>query len=192
MNIFKKFSGWLSHPSVKIAAGVLLVLGIIAGVAAVIIINVALEHTNNMEFCTSCHEMETPLEEYKESIHYQNRVGVRATCPDCHVPKGGLSKYLAKLAAVKDILGSFTGEINTPEKYEALRGEMAKSVWEKMRATDSRECRSCHQFDAMKLEAQGKSARKKHTSAMNDEGKEHETCIDCHQGIVHQLPQDES
>ncbi len=25
-------------------------------------------------------------QEYKETIHYSNRSGVRAICPDCHVP----------------------------------------------------------------------------------------------------------
>ncbi|MFO1253016.1 MAG: NapC/NirT family cytochrome c, partial [Inhella sp.] len=50
--------------------------------------NTAMEWTNREAFCISCHEMEQNVfVEYRNTIHYQNRTGVRATCPDCHVPK---------------------------------------------------------------------------------------------------------
>jgi cytochrome c-type protein NapC len=26
-------------------------------------------------------------QEYKDTIHYSNRTGVRAICPDCHMPR---------------------------------------------------------------------------------------------------------
>ena len=49
--------------------------------------NTAMEATNTMEFCIGCHEMENNVyKEYKPTIHYANRTGVRAGCPDCHVP----------------------------------------------------------------------------------------------------------
>ena len=50
--------------------------------------NTAMEATNTMTFCISCHEMKDNVyKEYKHTIHYQNRTGVRATCSDCHVPR---------------------------------------------------------------------------------------------------------
>jgi hypothetical protein len=50
--------------------------------------NTAMEWTNREAFCISCHEMKDNVyAEYRNTIHYQNRTGVRATCPDCHVPK---------------------------------------------------------------------------------------------------------
>ncbi|MDH5778369.1 MAG: NapC/NirT family cytochrome c, partial [Gammaproteobacteria bacterium] len=50
--------------------------------------NTSLHLTNSESFCISCHEMRDYVyKEYKETIHYSNRTGVRATCPDCHVPK---------------------------------------------------------------------------------------------------------
>ncbi len=54
--------------------------------------NTAVEATNSLGFCTSCHEMDTVYEEYKKSVHYQNQSGVRAICPDCHVPKEWVPK----------------------------------------------------------------------------------------------------
>jgi len=79
------------------------------------------------------------------------------------------------------------GTIDTPEKFEAHRLTMAKRVWKTMKETDSRECRNCHRFDFMDMEEQDKTARKKHLRSI-DEGK---TCIDCHQGIAHELPDEE-
>jgi cytochrome c-type protein NapC len=90
----------------------------------------------------------------------------------------------AKIMAAKDIYHEIIGTIDTPEKYEKHRWDMASRVWAKMKATDSRECRSCHSFERMNLEEQGKSASKKHHSAPQ-KGK---TCIDCHKGIAHEEP----
>ena len=63
---------------------------------------------------------------------------------------------------------------------------MAERVWASMEATGSSECRNCHSFEAMDLEEQRRRPRTKHPEAM-EEGK---TCIDCHKGIAHSLPED--
>ena len=155
-----------------------------AGVVFAGLFNVVLSSTNEMDFCTDCHTMKIPLEEYKESAHFKNASGVRATCADCHVPKPFIPKMIAKVMASKDVYHEIMGTIDTPEKYEAYRWKMANMVWDKMRASDSRECRSCHDYSQMNLEEQDRSARKRHGRAV-DEGK---TCIDCHKGIAHEDP----
>ena len=155
-----------------------------AGIIFAGVFNIGLSATNEMDFCTSCHSMKINLEEYKETLHYKNASGVRATCADCHVPKEFGPKMVAKVLAYKDVLHEILGTIDTPEKYEAHRWDMASRVWEKMRASDSRECRSCHDYSQMDRGEQGRSARKRHGRA-EDEGK---TCIDCHKGIAHEEP----
>jgi cytochrome c-type protein NapC len=162
----------------------LLFLVFVAGIVFAGLGNMGLSATNEMDFCTSCHSMKVNLEEYKETIHYQNASGVRATCSDCHVPEPFFPKMVAKVVAAKDVYHEIIGTIDTKEKYEQHRWDMASRVWEKMRATDSRECRSCHDYTSMDLSEQGRSARKRHGRAM-DEGK---TCIDCHKGIAHEEP----
>lgn len=164
----------------------LLVLFVVfaGGIVFAGLFNVGLSATNEMEFCTSCHSMAIPYGEYKESAHYQNASGVRATCSDCHVPKSFGPKMVAKVLAYKDVLHEFLGTIDTPEKYEQHRWDMANRVWAKMKATDSRECRSCHDYTQMDLSEQDRSARNRHGRA-EDEGK---TCIDCHKGVVHEEP----
>lgn len=140
--------------------------------------------TNTTEFCTSCHSMQWVQEEWMESYHYKNASGVRAGCSDCHVPHSLGPKLYAKVMAAKDVWGEIMGTIDTEEKFEAHRWKMANRVWAKMEATDSRECRSCHAFDAMDLTEQEKTSRKKHNRAQ-EQGK---TCIECHKGVAHEEP----
>ncbi len=155
-----------------------------AGVIFAGLFNVGLSLTNEMDFCTSCHSMKINLEELKETTHYKNASGVQATCSDCHVPESFVPKMIMKVLAYKDVMHEILGTIDTKEKYESHRWEMANRVWEKMRSTNSRECRSCHDFSQMDLSEQDRSARKRHARA-EDEGK---TCIDCHKGIAHEEP----
>lgn len=177
----------LRSPAAKTALGVLLVVGFGAGVVFWGGFNWALELTNTEAFCISCHEMKDNVyAEYKQSIHFQNHSGVRATCPDCHVPKEWRHKIVRKIRASNELWGHLvTRSIWTREKFEARRIELAKHEWERMKTTDSRECRNCHNFDYMDFTKQENRAAKQHQTAI-DEGK---TCIDCHQGIAHRLPE---
>jgi cytochrome c-type protein NapC len=156
----------------------------LAGIVFAGLFNMGLAYTNRMEFCTDCHTMKINLEELQETAHGKNASGVGATCADCHVPKAFVPKMIAKVMAAKDVYHEILGTIDTPEKYEAMRWDMASRVWEKMKASDSRECRSCHDFANMDLTEQERSARAKHGNA-EDKG---QTCIDCHKGIAHEEP----
>ena len=144
--------------------------------------NTAMEMTNTLDFCISCHEMEENVfREYQKTVHYTNRSGVRATCSDCHVPRPWIHKVIRKIEASNEIFHKILGTIDTPEKFDAKRLHLAKNVWRAMKSTDSRECRNCHNFDSMKPEDQKKRSRKQHATAMEEGG----TCIDCHKGIAH-------
>lgn len=146
--------------------------------------NTSLEVTNTESFCISCHEMRDYVyKEYKETIHYTNRTGVRATCPDCHVPREWGYKVVRKIGATNELLHKVMGTIDTPEKFADKRLELAESVWKSMKSTDSRECRNCHAFNSMALKAQKNSSRLAHKRGQQ-EGR---TCIDCHMGIAHHI-----
>jgi len=175
----------LKVPSVKYSLGAVLVAGFVSGIVFWGGFNTAMEMTNNEQFCISCHEMEDNVyQEYKETIHYSNRTGVRATCPDCHVPKEWHHKVIRKIQATNELLHKALGTIDTREKFEAKRLKLAQHVWKVMEETDSRECRNCHNFDFMDFGEQGRRAVKQHSEGL-ETGK---TCIDCHKGIAHELP----
>ena len=147
--------------------------------------NWAVEATNTEKFCISCHEMrENVYEEYTESIHYYNRSGVRAICTDCHVPKEWGPKMVRKVRASAELYHWLMGTISTREKFEEHRLELAGNVWRTMKASDSRECRNCHDEVSMDFGSQQSRSADRHEEGFDD-GK---TCIDCHRGIAHQLP----
>jgi cytochrome c-type protein NapC len=172
----------LIKPSKMYAAGLLLLIGVVVGVLGWGGFNWGLELTNTEKFCISCHEMEsTVYQELKETIHYSNPSGVRATCPDCHVPRPWVYKIIRKIQASNELYHHFMGTLDTPEKFEAHRRELAEHVWRVMKETDSRECRNCHSADSMNLMAQSQRARTRHEQATENG----ETCIDCHKGIAH-------
>ncbi len=176
---------FLKKPTAKYSIGTLLIVGFISGVIFWGGFNTAMEMTNTEAFCISCHEMRVNVyEEYKDTVHYTNRTGVRATCPDCHVPKEWIHKVVRKIKASNELYHKALGTIDTPEKFEAKRLQLARNVWKAMKETDSRECRNCHNYDSMDYTEQGRRAIKQHQEGL-EKGK---TCIDCHKGIAHSLP----
>ena len=124
-------------------------------------------------------------EELRSTIHYTNRSGVRATCPDCHVPHEWTAKIARKMAASKEVWGMVFGTINTREKFLDKRLELAQHEWTRLAANDSLECRNCHDFTYMDITAQESRAAEQHQRFLASGEK---TCIDCHKGIAHQLP----
>lgn len=178
----------LSKSKLKWTVGILGVVGLLTlgamlfwGMASVVHL------TNDTNFCISCHEMkENNFAEYSQTIHAKNRTGVQASCSDCHVPHDTIGLLKRKVLAANDVWHHLLGTIDTPEKFEQRRSELASRVWQHMKSTDSQECRSCHNVQAMDPDAQGPTARKQHRK-MQSEGK---TCIDCHYGIAHHEPND--
>ena len=175
----------LWKPSTRFSLGSIAIFFTLVGILFWGGFNWSMELTNTETFCISCHEMEENVyQEYKDTIHYSNRSGVRATCPDCHVPKEWIHKVVRKIRATNELFHKVLGTIDTPEKFNAKRFELAKHVWADMKANDFRECRKCHDMQSMDFDEQeGRSSRKHKTASEKGE-----TCIDCHKGIAHELP----
>ena len=175
----------LRQPSAKYSLLILLVVGFFSGIIFWGGFNTAMEATNTLGFCVSCHEMrDTVYQEYKKTVHYSNRTGVRAICSDCHVPKDWVHKMARKIQATGEVYGKIMGTIDTPEKFEAKRLELAQHEWDRMKASDSRECRNCHTLEGMSKDTQTATAWRRHKGA-KEKG---ETCIECHKGIAHKDP----
>jgi len=184
--VFRKIRNFFSTPSSRWGLGVLLSIGFVAGVIAWVGLETVLASTNTMAFCIGCHEMrDNPYAEYQESAHFVSRSGLRPNCADCHVPKAFFPKMGAKIRATFiEIPSHLMGKIDTPEKYEAKREELAMRVWARMQANDSAPCRACHDVNAMSADEQALRAVREHEAGFA----EGDTCIDCHQGIAHTLP----
>ena len=175
----------LRKPSAKYSLLTLVFGGFVAGIIFWGGFNTVMEATNTLDFCIGCHEMhDNVYQEYKKTIHYANRTGVRAICSDCHVPKDWVHKMARKIQASGEVWGKITGSISTPEKFEAKRLELAEHEWARMKGNDSRECRNCHSFDGMDTEKQKLRGAKMHKIGQSEK----KTCIDCHKGIAHKKP----
>ena len=185
--VLKRTWSFLKRPSAKYSLIGIATVSFFAGLIFWGGFNTGMEATNQLEFCIGCHEMrDNVYQEYKQTIHYSNRTGVRAICSDCHVPKDWGHKILRKIQASQEVWGKLTGYIDTREKFESHRMELATHEWDRMKASGSRECRNCHNFEAMSGVVQKQSVYNKHMKA-KDEG---QTCIDCHKGIAHHLPKE--
>jgi cytochrome c-type protein NapC len=182
INLFKRLWVIMKSPS-SAAMGFILLIGFLGGVIFWGGFNTGMEVTNTEEFCSGCH---APIvKEIKETIHWSNRSGVRAICSDCHVPHNWTDKIVRKVQASKELVAFAMGTISTQEKFEARRGYLANREWHRMKENNSQECRNCHEFDFMDFSEQGARSVKQHSTALASGEK---TCVDCHKGIAHQLP----
>ncbi|MDR9827702.1 pentaheme c-type cytochrome TorC [Vibrio sp. FNV 38] len=187
MSFLKKLWRTMTRPAVHISLGVLTLGGFIAGVIFWGGFNTALEVTNTEEFCVSCHTMsENVYVELQETVHWKNNSGVRATCPDCHVPHNWTDKIARKMQASKEVFAQIFGDLDTPEKFEARRLDLARHEWDRFSANGSLECKNCHNYDSMDFEQMSPTARIQMSSAAERD----QSCVDCHKGIAHHLPQD--
>jgi len=161
----------------------LLGLGFVGGILFWGAFNTGMEATNTEAFCSSCH---APIvEEIRETIHFANRSGVRAICSDCHVPHEWTDKIVRKVQASRELVAYALGTISTPEKFRERRAHLAHREWKRLKENDSQECRNCHHFDFMDFSMQGPRSVKQHSTALAVGDK---TCVDCHKGIAHRLP----
>jgi cytochrome c-type protein NapC len=185
-DLIRRYWRALTRPSAFYSLGFLTIGGFIGGVLFWGGFNTALEYTNTEQFCTSCHEMrDNPYQELQPTIHFTNRSGVRAKCSDCHVPHDWTNKMARKMQASKEVWGWVFGTIDTREEFLDKRLELAQREWARLKANNSLECRNCHLYDSMDFTRQSRRAQFAHSTAL-DKGEK--TCIDCHKGIAHRLP----
>ncbi|WP_298439171.1 NapC/NirT family cytochrome c [uncultured Ferrimonas sp.] len=165
------------------------ILALALGALGWIGFDASLHWSSSDQFCTSCHNSPSKWveAEWHQSSHFNNASGVGAGCADCHIPQEFFPKLWVKgTSAMHHVTTQLLGDYQTKDDFEAQRLMLAQRVWQQMEKTDSRECRHCHQVEAMNASAQSSDAAQYHQVLMEQDGP---TCIDCHKGIAHQLPQ---
>ena len=127
----QKVCRWLRSPS-KMAIGGVILLTIIGTIVGTNLFNAGMATTNTEQFCSDCHTNDV-VPEYQASIHFSNRSGVKAICSDCHVPHEFVPKMIRKMQASSEVYAHFTGKVDTKEKFEKHRLEMAEREWARMK-----------------------------------------------------------
>jgi len=177
---------WLSTPGARWTALALLVVGLLIGAGGVIGTQVMVEATSTSEFCGgACHSMQWAAEEYRQSGHHTNAVGVAAGCHDCHVPDRypQLLWYKAQ-AGLHDMIQEMRGVISTKDAFNKERLRLAKVVWAEFKESNSANCQHCHKFSPEVVAKQPDFVRPMHQQFLANTA----TCIDCHKGVAHTAP----
>lgn len=176
----------LRTPSATWSMLSLLIVGTVVGAGAVIGTQWMVAVTGTNQFCGgACHSMQWVEREYRASVHYANRTGVRAECHDCHIPHHYPSLLFYKASAgIKDVIGEVRGVISTQEKFEKERLRMAQHVWAEYKENQAENCRVCHVFTPETLNNQDESAQRRHRRVLEGSA----VCTDCHKGVAHTAP----
>jgi len=186
---FRRAWRWLFSPSARWSVFALVAVGLVIGALGVIGTGVMVAATGTSEFCgTTCHShQQFVYPEHQQSVHYNNRTGVRASCTDCHVPHHYPAKLIYKAkAGMRDAWAELRGTISTREKFDRERWRLANEVWDEMRENNSANCRACHNPEAMSSQKQSEDAQKQHKKFAAGKA----TCIDCHTGVAHEEPEE--
>lgn len=164
---------------------------VLFGVALVSITNHAVNWSSSDSFCGQmCHSMTWASAAYKKSPHYQNAVGVQASCGACHIPYDSLhatsTQYTYLLAfkadrGAKDFYHEAVRSIATKEEWERRRLELSTQFEAFLVRHDYITCQGCHQLnsfggahDAMKKIIHQRLVT---SSAYN--------CLHCHSDVGH-------
>ncbi|MCK5918796.1 MAG: NapC/NirT family cytochrome c [Cocleimonas sp.] len=150
---------YTNKPSLLGRLIILLVIGVFSSSIA------SAEDLKALEKCETCHSKQAS--EFQESVHYINRSGVQATCNNCHANK------------------KHKNGVNASKVVKKPRIEMVASEWKRLKDNNSKECKTCHSPMAMDLAKQEPRSVARHEESF-DAG--NTSCINCHQGISHYLP----
>jgi nitrate/TMAO reductase-like tetraheme cytochrome c subunit len=132
--------------------------------------------------CAECHAF--PYEEYRDSAHYDNDLGVRPGCVGCHEPHSVREIlawkffYLNTGSLGESPFHAISNGLRDIPAWEELRIELAARVRKQMLEEDSAKCRVCH-----KTEGEWFGDIKRHRIMLE---KGNKTCIECHYNLVHE------
>lgn len=115
-------------------------------------------------------------------VHPATPEGGETRCIECHLPPGliGSAYAYTHVAMDTDLFGHWRDfDAKTKGKYLPPMARRAYSVQDRLLAYDSSPCRTCH------IEAEIKPKKKRGQKAHKNALKNKETCIECHDNLVH-------
>lgn len=134
--------------------------------------------------CAFCHlpwEF-SPGRQSATKPHLATLQGGQAKCVDCHLPKGFWNTTFAytHFVSLTDLFG-YVRQIDKERvgAWTAYRAKTAYRVRDRLHATDSGPCRTCH------VESEIKPKRERGVNAHKLAIDEKKTCIECHYNLVH-------
>lgn len=162
----------------KIGLAIAVVIVLFAGMA------LSMARTSTTEYCTSCHEMKSYLDELKQSSHRVDKDKKPIDCAQCHVPPGIGPKYLVvkTVVGLNDLVVHYFGD---PENLDRRAMQISARVY-----VDDANCLACHQ-DLYKdskgekpISLLGQLCHDNYLGKNNTIGTKR-NCAGCHQNMAH-------
>src|SRR3546814_17614003 len=95
------------------------------------------------DVCSSDLMRDNVYQELTRTVHFTNRSGVRATCPDCHVPHDWTDKIARKMQASKEVWGTIFGTIDTRQEFLAHHLALAQHQWARLKRNEPPDWHKC-------------------------------------------------
>ena len=142
-----------------------------------------LERTSRTEYCISCHEISSRLDELEKSVHAVDWDGESMECRSCHVPPGfGLKLIAVKVLGVKDLFVHYSVDVEHLDRR--------KMQLDARRIVADENCLECHEDLYRNTEGEEISelGRLGHEAYLGKNGTTRRNCAGCHPNIAH-LPE---
>ena len=139
-----------------------------------------LERTSTTEYCISCHEIRSRLDELEKSVHAVDWDGEPMECRSCHVPPGLGPKLIAvKLLGVKDLFVHYSVDV---ERLDRRQMQL-----DARRIVADENCLECHEDLYRNTEGEEISelGRLGHEAYLGKNGTTRRNCAGCHPNIAH-------
>ena len=143
--------------------------------------------TGTNEFCGgACHSMQWVAASTRPAATRSTGPACRraATIATFRTTTPRLLWYKAK-AGIKDVIGEMRGVIDTEEKFKKERARMAEHVWAEYKANNPPIAGPATRSLVRSSAKQKDFVRPMHEQFLAGQM----TCIDCHKGIAHKLPE---
>ena len=174
---------WYGQVRRNLKQWILFVIGVgVLAVVSVVTVDATDYVFSTQKFCSStCHVMEsTVYPEYQKSKHYNTATGVRPHCADCHVSERLSYAMWDHLLGSGELFVWATTDFSQPGSFEKFRPEAANDTRLKFLHSNSKNCKRCHEMDAIKpSRVRGQNAHRDAIANGNS------NCIVCHYNLVH-------
>ena len=141
------------------------------------------ERTSTTEYCISCHEIRSRLDELEKSVHAVDWDGKPMQCRSCHVPpRFGLKLIAVKLLGVKDLFVHYSVDVEHLDRR--------KMQLDARRIVADENCLECHEdlYRTTQGAEISELGRLGHEAYLGKNGTTRRNCAGCHPNIAH-LPE---